>query len=68
MSLTIEAIYEAGIFKPLAPLPDLQEHTRVRLTIEPVNAGEDTIGLIEEQRRRRIQIDPHLAREIGDSD
>jgi hypothetical protein len=28
MRMTIEAIYEAGILKPLAPLPDLPDHTR----------------------------------------
>lgn len=35
MSITVEAIYEAGALKPLSPLPDLPEHARVRLTIEP---------------------------------
>jgi predicted DNA-binding antitoxin AbrB/MazE fold protein len=35
MSITIEAIYEAGILKPLTPLPELAEHGRVRVTIEP---------------------------------
>lgn len=34
MSITIEAVYEAGILKPLAPLPELAEHSRVRVTIE----------------------------------
>lgn len=67
MTLTIEAIYEAGVFKPLAPLPDLQERARVLLTLEPVNTRTETVSLVEEQRQRRIQIEPHLAREIGDS-
>jgi predicted DNA-binding antitoxin AbrB/MazE fold protein len=31
----IEAIYEAGILKPLAPLPELADKSRVRVTIEP---------------------------------
>lgn len=35
MSLIVEAIYESGVFKPLAPLPDLRERERVRLTLEP---------------------------------
>jgi predicted DNA-binding antitoxin AbrB/MazE fold protein len=35
MSLIIEAIYESGVLKPLAPLPELQEHERVRLMLEP---------------------------------
>jgi predicted DNA-binding antitoxin AbrB/MazE fold protein len=37
MSITIEAIYEAGTLKLLSPLPDLAEHSRVRVTIEPVS-------------------------------
>jgi predicted DNA-binding antitoxin AbrB/MazE fold protein len=32
MHMTIEAIYEAGILKPLVPLPDLPEHTKVRIS------------------------------------
>lgn len=35
MSIVVEAIYEAGILKLLKPLPELPEHTKVRLTIEP---------------------------------
>jgi len=35
MSITIEAIYEAGILKPLAPITALKDKTRVRVTIEP---------------------------------
>jgi predicted DNA-binding antitoxin AbrB/MazE fold protein len=68
MSLVIEAIYESGVFKPLVPLPNLKEYERVRLTLEPVSAEARGVeGLIEQQRQRRIQIEPHLAREIGDS-
>jgi predicted DNA-binding antitoxin AbrB/MazE fold protein len=67
MSLTIEAIFEAGVFKPLVPLPSLKEHARVRLTLEPVSVAEDALSLIEQQRQRRIQLEPQLARAIGDS-
>jgi len=35
MSITVEAIYEAGILKSLNPLPALPDGVRVRLTIEP---------------------------------
>jgi predicted DNA-binding antitoxin AbrB/MazE fold protein len=35
LSITIEAIYEAGILKPLAPLPKLADKSRVRVAIEP---------------------------------
>lgn len=38
MSICIEAIYEAGILKPLAPLPGLADKSKVRVTIEtPAN-------------------------------
>jgi predicted DNA-binding antitoxin AbrB/MazE fold protein len=33
MTLTIEATYEDGVLKPLAPLP-LKEHEKVRVTID----------------------------------
>ena len=38
MSITVEAIYEAGVFKPLTPLPELPEHTKVRVTVEVIKA------------------------------
>jgi len=60
MNITIEAVYEAGVFKPLSPVKNLKEHDKVRLVVEPAN-------LIDAQRRNRIQIDPAVAREIGDS-
>jgi predicted DNA-binding antitoxin AbrB/MazE fold protein len=59
MSITIEAIYEAGVLKPLAPLPNLKEHERVRITVERP-------GVVDEMRGR-IQIDPATAREIIDN-
>jgi predicted DNA-binding antitoxin AbrB/MazE fold protein len=34
MSITIEAVYQAGILKPLMPLPELADNARVRVTIE----------------------------------
>ena len=33
MTLTVEAIYENGVLKPLQPLP-LKEHEKVRITVE----------------------------------
>ncbi|MGE0128689.1 MAG: antitoxin family protein [Blastocatellales bacterium] len=39
MSITVEAIYEAGNLKSLNPLPALPDGARVRLTIEPKSAG-----------------------------
>jgi predicted DNA-binding antitoxin AbrB/MazE fold protein len=59
MNITVEAVYEAGVFKPLTPIESLKEHDKVRLVVEPV-------GVIDAQRRNRIQIDPGVARNIGD--
>ncbi|MEN3335309.1 MAG: hypothetical protein V7641_4674 [Blastocatellia bacterium] len=59
MSVVIEAIYESGVFKPLSPVNEIKEHEKVRLVIE-------SASLIDAQRDNRIQIDPQLAREIGD--
>ena len=51
MSITIEAIYEAGILKPLAPLPDLPEHTKVRITVEAI-AGPEQRGRVIDAHAR----------------
>jgi len=66
MSITIEAVYESGVLKPLSPLPDLEEHARVRLTVEAVSTAQEPASIIDQQRRNRIQIDSRVAREIGD--
>ncbi|MCI2430065.1 antitoxin family protein [Candidatus Acetothermia bacterium] len=34
MAQTIEAIYEDGILRPLKPLKNLKEHSKVKVTIE----------------------------------
>ena len=34
MPITVEAIYETGVLKPLTPLSEIPEHTKVRLTVE----------------------------------
>jgi predicted DNA-binding antitoxin AbrB/MazE fold protein len=33
MSLTVEAVYENGVLKPVEPLP-LKEHAKVQVTVE----------------------------------
>lgn len=60
MNITIEAIYESGVLRPLEPLDGLKEHERVRITVQPVN-------LVTEQRQQRIKIEPAIAREIAES-
>lgn len=49
MSITIEAIYEAGVLRLLQPLPELQENEKVRVTVE-------TECIVEKQRRERLQL------------
>ncbi len=59
MSMTIEAIYESGVLKPLAPLPHLKEHERVRITVETSSVVDELCG--------KIVIDPAVAQEIIES-
>jgi predicted DNA-binding antitoxin AbrB/MazE fold protein len=35
MPITIEAVYENGILRPIHPLP-LADHERVMITVEPI--------------------------------
>ena len=63
MPLTIEAIYEDGVLKPVQPLP-LKEHEKVTLTVHPrPNWVEQTAGLIPCSDRQVIEwaaLDPEL--------
>lgn len=59
MSITIEAIYEAGVLKPLSPLPNVKEHERVLITVEPKGSVDNLRG--------RVKIDPAVAQEIIES-
>src|SRR5262245_11690549 len=65
MSLTIEAIYENGVLKPVQPLP-LAEHARVQITVKPATSRvRQTAGLMgwtgsEEDLRRLIE-DPEFS-------
>lgn len=46
MSITVEAIYENGVLRPVEPLP-LKEHEAVRLTIQPKTSWvQETYGII----------------------
>ncbi len=60
MSITVEAIYEAGVLKPLQPLDNLKERERVRVVVQ-------SVSLVAEQRRERIGLDPAIALEIAES-
>lgn len=59
MSITIEAVYEDGVLKPLSPLPDIGERERVLITIQSKSVVDSLQG--------RIKIDPAVAQEIIES-
>jgi len=64
MPITVEAIYEAGVLKPVEPLP-LQEHEKVRITIEPKPSWvQETYGLCawhgDPETLRRLALAPDL--------
>lgn len=67
MRMTIDAIYEGGILKPLVPLPDLPEQTKVRITIEAMAGTEPRSSVIDAQRTHRLHLNAQVARDIGDS-
>lgn len=60
MGITVEAIYESGVLRPLEPLDTLQEHERVRITVLPT-------AVVAGQRRERIKIDASVGQEIAES-
>ncbi len=66
MHITVEAIYEAGVLKPLTPLSELPEHTKVRITVEALPSTVPYGSVIDEQRRHRILLDATVARDLGD--
>lgn len=72
MNIIVDAIYEAGVLKPLTPLVDLPDRAKVRLTIEPetANGGNQSMRFPAElltridQRRALIF---HRVGELSDS-
>ena len=62
MAISVEAIYENGVLKLVEPLP-LEEHAKVRLTIEPaLTWAERTAGML------KWNGDPALLRQIAEDD
>ena len=59
MTQTINAIYEAGVLRPVQSLEGIAEHARVRLTIEsvdPVSNGlADCIGILSDEDAAEIR-------------
>jgi predicted DNA-binding antitoxin AbrB/MazE fold protein len=62
MPISVEAIYENGVLKPTAPVP-LEEHEKVRLTIEPaLTWAERTAGML------KWRGDPAILQRIAEDD
>jgi predicted DNA-binding antitoxin AbrB/MazE fold protein len=67
MSMTIEAVYENGVLKPVGPLPHFGEGARIWITLH-VAAEEDRVrkayGLIgwtgDAETVRRVALDPEF--------
>lgn len=45
MPIVVEAVYEDGVLKPDSPLP-LEEHQKVRVTVEPQTRARRTRAII----------------------
>jgi predicted DNA-binding antitoxin AbrB/MazE fold protein len=64
MTLTVEAVYEGGVLKPVEPLP-LREHQRVQVTIQPTSTWvQQTYGICgwkgSAEEAERFATDPEL--------
>ena len=64
MSVTVEAIYENGVLKPVQALP-LSEHEKVRVTVHTsVSRARQTAGLMgwrgDDELAERFALDPEL--------
>ena len=63
MSRSIEAIYQDGVLKPLAPLK-LNEHERVRITVEKgesvVRATSDIFSGLDDNTIDEIALSPNF--------
>lgn len=62
MRITVEAIYEGGVLKPVQPLP-LEEHEKVQVVIEPARTWtERTAGMLPWTG------DPEILRRVAEDD
>ena len=70
MSITVEAIYENGVLKPVRPL-FLREHQQVSITVaEPVDWVYRTRGIVPCSDAALIEwaaMDPDLEYDFGDT-
>lgn len=59
MTQIIEAIYEDGVLRPLQPLKDIEEHSKVKIIIEtetqPRHPLADCIGILPDEDAREMR-------------
>jgi len=59
MLRTIEAIYEQGVLRPLEPLEGLEEHCRVKVTVEVTEPAPhplaECIGILPDEDAEEMQ-------------
>jgi predicted DNA-binding antitoxin AbrB/MazE fold protein len=64
MAVTVEAVYEDGVLKPVQPLP-FREHEKVQITVHPPsNWVQETAGMMgwtgSHEELRYFALDPEL--------
>ncbi len=66
MTIAVEAIYEAGVLKPVRPLNELKDKDRVLLKLETLSLAMelDSQNIIERQRRQRLILEPEMADDL----
>ena len=64
MAITVEAVYENGVLRPVQPLP-FAERERLQITVAPKSSWvQETAGMMEwrgtSDELRRFALDPEL--------
>ncbi len=53
MAETVDAVYEGGVLRPIHPLHGIDEHSKVRITVEPTREPshplEGCIGILPDE-------------------
>ena len=46
MTMTLDAIFENGILRPVEPIEGIREHSRVRISLESDSGSEHPLGAV----------------------
>lgn len=59
MHETFDAVYENGVFRPLEPVPQIDEHCRVKITVDvdesPKLTVHDCVGIMPDADAKELQ-------------